>query len=492
MGNNALEEAIAGLTKLLRENQGLEKLAAAKIKEIITELQGEVTANAVPIQRIKSGFLRFKTEKYQKNPYLYRELSKGQSPKFLVFACSDSRVCPSHVLDFQPGEAFVVRNIANMVPPYDKTRYSGTGAAIEYAVLHLKVENIVVIGHSCCGGIKGLMSFPDDGPTSTDFIEDWVKICKPAKFKVKSERSNVEFSDQCVYCEKEAVNVSLGNLLTYPFVREAVANKSVALKGAHYDFVKGGFELWGLNFGLSLPMILENEGLEKLAASKIKEITTELQGQTVFDPVQRIKSGFLRFKIEKYEKNPTLYRELSLGQSPKFLVFACSDSRVCPSHILDFQPGEAFAVRNIANMVPPFDKTKFSGAGAAIEYAVLHLKVENIVVIGHSCCGGIKGLMSFPDEGPTSTDFIEDWVKICSPAKFKVKSEHGNAEFSDQCTTCEKEAVNVSLGNLLTYPFVREAVANKSVALKGAHYDFVNGCFELWSLNFSLSNSMMV
>ncbi|XP_057541775.1 carbonic anhydrase 2-like isoform X2 [Amaranthus tricolor] len=256
MGNNALEEAIAGLTKLLRENEGLEKLAAAKIKEIITELQGQVTANAVPLQRIKSGFLRFKTDKYEKNPTLYRELSKGQSPKFLVFACSDSRVCPSHILDFQPGEAFTVRNIANMVPPYDKTKYSGTGAAIEYAVLHLKVENIVVIGHSCCGGIKGLMSIPDDGSTSTDFIEDWVKICNPAKFKVKSEHSNVEFSQQCTNCEKEAVNVSLGNLLTYPFVREAVAKKTVALKGAHYDFVNGGFELWSLNFSLSSSIIV--------------------------------------------------------------------------------------------------------------------------------------------------------------------------------------------------------------------------------------------
>ncbi|CAO2828825.1 unnamed protein product [Amaranthus hypochondriacus] len=261
MGNNSLEEAIAGLSKLLRENEGLEKLAAAKIKDITTELQveaGQPKSKDVfdPVQRIKSGFLRFKTDKYQKNPTLYRELSKGQSPKFLVFACSDSRVCPSHILDFQPGEAFVVRNIANMVPPYDKTKYSGAGAAIEYAVLHLKVENIVVIGHSCCGGIKGLMSIPDDGSTSTDFIEDWVKICNPAKFKVKSEHNNVEFSQQCTNCEKEAVNVSLGNLLTYPFVREAVANKSVALKGAHYDFVSGGFELWGLNFGLSLSMIV--------------------------------------------------------------------------------------------------------------------------------------------------------------------------------------------------------------------------------------------
>ncbi|GER54826.1 carbonic anhydrase [Striga asiatica] len=94
------------------------------------------------------------------------------------------------------------------------------------------VENILVIGHSCCGGIKGLMSIPDDGTTQSDFIEEWVNICKPAK-------------------AKEAVNVSLGNLLTYPFVREAIVKKSLSLKGGHYDFVKGLFELWNLDFNLS-------------------------------------------------------------------------------------------------------------------------------------------------------------------------------------------------------------------------------------------------
>lgn len=253
------EEAIAGLTKLLSEKDGLNDAAAAKIKQITAELQGKPTENGVakdvsvsdPVQRLTSGFLRFKTEKYEKNPALYGELAKGQSPKFLVFACSDSRVCPSHIFDFQPGEAFSVRNIANMVPPYDKKKFPGSGAAIEYAVLHLKVENIVVVGHSCCGGIKGLMSIPDDGCTSSDFIENWVQIGNLARSKVKSELNSAEFTEQCKNCEKEAVNVSLGNLLTYPFVREAVVKKTLALKGAHYDFVNGCFEIWNLDFSLS-------------------------------------------------------------------------------------------------------------------------------------------------------------------------------------------------------------------------------------------------
>lgn len=231
-----------------------------------------------------------------------------------------------------------------------------------------------------------------------------------------------------------------------------------------------------------------------IGTTKIKQLTAELEAarDKPFNADLRIKIGFQNFKLEKFEKNPDLFKELAKGQSPKFMVFACSDSRVCPSHVLDFQPGEAFVVRNIANMVPPYDKIKYAGAGAAIEYAVLHLKVENIVVIGHSCCGGIKGLMSIPDDGTTSSEFIEQWVQICNTARSRIKSDTSGLSFSDQCTNCEKEAVNVSLGNLLTYPFVREGLLKRTLSVKGAHYDFIKGTFELWDLNFNVSSSLSV
>ncbi|XP_042497246.1 carbonic anhydrase 2-like [Macadamia integrifolia] len=251
MGNESYETALAGLTKLLSVKGDQEPIATTKIDQVTEELQGVDSQSFNLVERMKTGFIHFKKEKYEKNLTLYDDLAKGQSPKFMVFACSDSRVCPSNILNLQPGEAFMVRNIANMVPPYDQTRYSGVGAAIEYAVLHLKVENIVVIGHSCCGGIKGLMSLPDDGSTSTDFIEEWVKICLPAKEKVKSENGSLPLPQQCSECEKEAVNVSLSNLLTYPFVRDGLMKKSLALKGGYYDFINGSFELWGLEFNLT-------------------------------------------------------------------------------------------------------------------------------------------------------------------------------------------------------------------------------------------------
>uniref|UniRef100_A0A6N2K215 Carbonic anhydrase n=1 Tax=Salix viminalis TaxID=40686 RepID=A0A6N2K215_SALVM len=204
MANDSYKDAIAGLSKLLSERADLGSVAASKIKRITAELEAAGYKEFDPIERVKTGFVHFKTEKYDKDPKLYGALAKGQSPKFLVFACSDSRVCPSHILNFQPGEAFMVRNIANMVPPYDQ------------------VKNIVVIGHSCCGGIKGLMSFPG---------------------------RRVLFVD-------EAVNVSLENLLTYPFVREAVVNGALSLKGAHYDFVNGAFQLWDLDFAISPAIVI--------------------------------------------------------------------------------------------------------------------------------------------------------------------------------------------------------------------------------------------
>jgi len=247
MTSESYDAAVSGLKNLLSEKSNLEAAAVAKIQQITAELGGGFDA----IGRLKTGFTKFKTEKYDKNPALYGELAKGQSPKYMVFACSDSRVCPSHVLDLQPGEAFVVRNVANMVPAYCTTKYAGIGSSIEYAVLHLKVSSIVVIGHSCCGGIKGLMSLPDDGSTSTAFIEDWIKIGLPAKAKVKAESGDLDIAEQIVKCEKESVNVSLSNLLTYPFVRDGLLKKTLTVKGGYYDFVNGSLELWNLDYSIT-------------------------------------------------------------------------------------------------------------------------------------------------------------------------------------------------------------------------------------------------
>ncbi|KAJ4824501.1 hypothetical protein Tsubulata_031580 [Turnera subulata] len=242
----------------------------------------------------------------------------------------------------------------------------------------------------------------------------------------------------------------------------------------------------------------EKEELEATEAAKVEKITAGLQNVSCechgepFDPVQRIIEGFMHFKTEEFDKHRDFYDKLAKGQEPKFMVFSCSDSRVAPSYILDFKPGEAFAFRNIANLVPPFDQIKYTGVGAALEYAVNHLKVCYILVIGHSECGGIEGLMNLPEDGTTTTDFVQQWVKIGWPAREKVLRENGDLCFKEQCKLCEREAVNVSLANLLTYPFVRDGLANKTLGLMGGHYDFVNGAFELWLLEHNLSPTIHI
>ncbi|KAJ4712328.1 Carbonic anhydrase [Melia azedarach] len=227
MAKQSSELPITGMKKLLRENEDEDNAFDA-------------------VERIKRGFIHFKTCQFDKYPECFQELAKAQHPKFLVFACSDSRVSPSHVLDFHLGEAFMVRNIANLVPAFNQLRYSGVGATIEYAVANLQVENILVIGHSRCGGIERLMYLPDDGSTYYDFIDDWVKIGLPAKAKVRKEHPNLPVEEQIPICERESVNFSLVNLLTYPYVRKAVADGTLALRGGYYDFVHGNFELWEL------------------------------------------------------------------------------------------------------------------------------------------------------------------------------------------------------------------------------------------------------
>eukprot|EP00252_Welwitschia_mirabilis_P001170 TRINITY_DN11090_c0_g1_i1.p1 TRINITY_DN11090_c0_g1~~TRINITY_DN11090_c0_g1_i1.p1 ORF type:complete len:282 (+),score=27.53 TRINITY_DN11090_c0_g1_i1:222-1067(+) len=239
------EEAVKKIEDLTKELQEKAPSVENEVKEIAAKLKDDLVVE--PFAKIKSGFSKFKNEVYEKRPDLFGQLSKGQSPKFLVFACSDSRVDPSHIFGFQLGEAFVVRNIANMVPPYEQQEYPCTSAAIEYAVLHLKVEHIMVVGHSCCGGIKALMSMPDDGPMKTAFIEKWVKIGKPAKSKVMEKGHDVSFDNQCSQCEIESVNESLMNLLTFPFVKEGVSDGKLKLHGAHYDFVEGSLKAWELS-----------------------------------------------------------------------------------------------------------------------------------------------------------------------------------------------------------------------------------------------------
>jgi len=194
---------------------------------------------------MKQRFLNFKEQKYIKELEHFQNLAEAQYPKFMVIACADSRVCPSNILGFEPGEAFMIRNVANLVPPLEYGP-SETNAALEFAVNTVEVENILVIGHSCCAGIQTLMSMQDD-VDSRSFTKKWVINGKVAKLRTKADAADFSFDQQCKHCEKESVNRSLLNLLTYPWIQERVRKDLLSIHGGYYDFLNCTFEKWTLD-----------------------------------------------------------------------------------------------------------------------------------------------------------------------------------------------------------------------------------------------------
>ncbi|XP_057493522.1 beta carbonic anhydrase 5, chloroplastic-like isoform X1 [Actinidia eriantha] len=228
--------------KALRESPELtQELTNNKPKSIEETQDGSNLFN-----EMKHRFLNFKKRKFLENSKHFQNLAMGQAPKFMVISCADSRVCPSNILGFQPGEAFVVRNVANLVPTYESGP-SETNAALEFAVTSAEVENILVIGHSCCGGIRALMSMQDEVNTSS-FISSWVLVGKNARLSTKAAASNLSLDQQCRHCEKESINRSLLNLLTYPWIQERVTKGVLSIHGGYYNFVDCTFEKWTLDY----------------------------------------------------------------------------------------------------------------------------------------------------------------------------------------------------------------------------------------------------
>lgn len=217
-----------------------------QVEKTIEQKTEETSNGCNSFGDLKQRFLNFKREKYLANIEHSRSLAESQAPKFLVIACADSRVCPSNILGFQPGEAFTVRQVANLVPPFESGP-SETKAAMEFSVNTLLVENILVIGHSCCGGIRALMSMEDEDD-SRSFIRSWVIVGKNARLSTKSIASNLSFDQQCRHCEKESINRSLVNLLSYPWIKERVAKGLLSIHGGYYDFTDCTFEKWTLDY----------------------------------------------------------------------------------------------------------------------------------------------------------------------------------------------------------------------------------------------------
>src|SRR5471032_2203024 len=190
-------------------------------------------------QRLIDGYSAFADGRLQKEQDRYRELAEqGQQPQIMVIGCCDSRVSPEVVFDAGPGELFVVRNVANLIPPYSPDgAYHGVSAALEFGVAALKVKHIVVLGHAQCGGVR---AFAEDAePLSPgDFIGKWMSLMAPAKEKV-GPRGALSAADYLTRLEKANVANSVSNLLTFPRLRKLIERGTVGIHGAFFGVATG-------------------------------------------------------------------------------------------------------------------------------------------------------------------------------------------------------------------------------------------------------------
>ena len=192
------------------------------------------------VDKLVEGFRDFRKTYVEKENNVLQKLAKeGQCPKTMVICCSDSRLEPSILFGTGPGDLFVLRNVANLVPSFKSKDTVSIGSALEYAVKNLKVRDIMVLGHAHCGGVAALcekiINDKEVGITenSTDFIESWVDIAKPALSKIdfNDKKENIE-----IISERAVLLYSYNNLLTYPWINDAVNKKSLEIHAWWLDF----------------------------------------------------------------------------------------------------------------------------------------------------------------------------------------------------------------------------------------------------------------
>ena len=187
-------------------------------------------------------------------------------------------------------------------------------------------------------------------------------------------------------------------------------------------------------------------------------------------------AGYHRFRETGWRRERARWEELVGGQSPKVMVIACSDSRVDPAQIFDTTAGEIFVVRNVANLVPPFESGGGRhGVSAALEFAVTQLEVSEIVVMGHGKCGGVHAALTgqFDGSAPGEGGFIDHWVDLLDDARDRILAEHGNGP--EAIRALELETVRVSIANLRTFPFIPPREKAGKLRIQGAYFAIADG-----------------
>jgi carbonic anhydrase len=194
-------------------------------------------------ERLIEGYRKFRQGRLAAEQERYRILAEtGQRPETMIVGCCDSRVAPEVIFDAGPGELFVVRNVANLVPPYAPTGLPhGVSAALEFAVEGLRVGHIVVLGHARCGGIRAYAA--KESPLSSgDFIGEWMSLIAPAAARIRPPGAHPP-PDYLTRLEQAAIFNSLANLMTFPFVRAPVEQDRLRLHAAYFDVATGALAI---------------------------------------------------------------------------------------------------------------------------------------------------------------------------------------------------------------------------------------------------------
>lgn len=187
------------------------------------------------------GYRRFRTGDWHRQHDRWEHLKTGQQPQVMVIACSDSRVDPAQIFDVDPGEIFVVRNVAALVPPYENSPgQHGVSAALEFAVQFLKVKEIVVMGHGMCGGCQAALTQTLHGniPGEGGFVASWIGMLDEVREPIARSLGTSGRAPE-IAMERRAVEVSLANLRTFPFVQAKIDSGELALHGAHFAIADG-------------------------------------------------------------------------------------------------------------------------------------------------------------------------------------------------------------------------------------------------------------
>ncbi len=186
--------------------------------------------------KLLNGYQRFRKHYYKENKQLFIKLAQeGQSPKIAIISCCDSRVDPMILLDCKPGDLFIIRNVANLVPPCESNdSLHGTSAALEFAVNDLKVESIIVLGHAQCGGIRSLIDDPESLHAQT-FISKWMNQLTHVREKIFSNNLLTTNKQRYNACERYAIKQSLKNLMSFPWINTRVTDGTLAIHGWYYD-----------------------------------------------------------------------------------------------------------------------------------------------------------------------------------------------------------------------------------------------------------------